>query len=111
MAVVGDQFEHGGGGEAGGNGSGVEDGETGEESTAPELCGCTLSVRQNEDVLSVWNRRGEDQKVTMRIKYVTASLLCVVWVICPFDIYFLFAIVQRNDQEGSRPPSNDQNGV
>ena len=22
----------------------------------PEICGCTISVRQNEDIISLWNR-------------------------------------------------------
>ena len=66
MAVVGDQFED----ESSTNGDGSGGG--GSAGEAPELCGCTLSVRQSEDVLSVWNRTGEDAKVTAKIRYVCA---------------------------------------
>jgi len=33
----------------------------------PEICGCTISVRQNEDILSVWNRMDEP-KLRERIR-------------------------------------------
>ncbi|KAI9434544.1 eukaryotic translation initiation factor 4E class II [Russula earlei] len=33
----------------------------------PEICGCTISVRQNEDILSVWNRIDEP-KLRERIR-------------------------------------------
>jgi translation initiation factor 4E len=72
MAVVGDQFEDDtSGGEVGENGSGGGE--------APELCGCTLSVRQSEDVLSIWNRRGEDGKVTAKIRWVFLELSFIVY--------------------------------
>lgn len=90
MAVVGDQFDDCGpsvngtgstspaaGADAGswrsangadnvgsGNGGGVTSGES-------EICGCTLSVRQNEDILSIWNRHGYDPKVKQKIKCVS----------------------------------------
>jgi len=34
----------------------------------PEICGCTISVRQSEDILSVWNRYDGDVKVKERIR-------------------------------------------
>ncbi|KAL6307230.1 translation initiation factor eIF 4e-like domain-containing protein [Sparassis latifolia] len=34
----------------------------------PEICGCTISVRQNEDIISVWNRSDADAKVKERIR-------------------------------------------
>ncbi|KAA1469072.1 translation initiation factor eIF4e [Dentipellis sp. KUC8613] len=34
----------------------------------PEICGCTISVRQNEDIVSIWNRVEADMKVRERIK-------------------------------------------
>ncbi|KAI9444484.1 eukaryotic translation initiation factor 4E class II [Lactarius indigo] len=37
------------------------------EDTWPEICGCTISVRQNEDILSVWNRTDEP-KLRERIR-------------------------------------------
>ncbi|EIM86853.1 eukaryotic translation initiation factor 4E [Stereum hirsutum FP-91666 SS1] len=33
----------------------------------PEICGCTISVRQSEDIISIWNRV-EDPKVRERIR-------------------------------------------
>lgn len=33
----------------------------------PEICGCTISVRQNEDIISVWNRTDSDPKVKEKI--------------------------------------------
>jgi translation initiation factor 4E len=32
------------------------------EDAWPEICGCTISVRQNEDILSVWNRIDEPKQ-------------------------------------------------
>lgn len=57
LAVVGDQFDDCGKSRS-------------SEDEPPEICGCTISVRQSEDVLSIWNREGNDTKVTERIKYV-----------------------------------------
>lgn len=54
-AVVGDQFE--GDGES--RGEGVPEG--------PEVCGCTISVRNSEDILTVWNK-GTDVRVKERIR-------------------------------------------
>ena len=54
-AVVGDQF--------------AEDGESADEGVppGPEVCGCTISVRNSEDILTVWNK-GTDPKVKERIR-------------------------------------------
>ncbi|KAF8518986.1 translation initiation factor eIF 4e-like domain-containing protein [Hysterangium stoloniferum] len=52
-AVVGDQFS--------------EDGEAREGDASPEICGCTISVRNSEDILSVWNK-GTDARVNARIR-------------------------------------------
>ena len=57
LAVVGDQFDD------------CVEGRS-SEGEPPEICGCTISVRQSEDVLSVWNRDGNDTKVNERIKCV-----------------------------------------
>ncbi|KAF7345749.1 Eukaryotic translation initiation factor 4E type 2 [Mycena venus] len=45
-----------------------EDGKGGEESDAPEICGCTISVRQSEDIISLWNRVDQDVRVRERIR-------------------------------------------
>ncbi|GJJ11110.1 hypothetical protein Clacol_005341 [Clathrus columnatus] len=58
-AVVGDQFMDDG---DSGVGADVE-GKTGYS----EICGCTISVRNNEDILSVWNK-GTDPKINARIR-------------------------------------------
>ncbi|KIK61637.1 hypothetical protein GYMLUDRAFT_569220 [Collybiopsis luxurians FD-317 M1] len=34
----------------------------------PEICGCTISVRQSEDIISLWNRLEADVKVRERIR-------------------------------------------
>ncbi|CAL1715243.1 unnamed protein product [Somion occarium] len=64
LAVVGDQFD---------------DVTEGREATAkdkggadpngewPEICGCTISVRQNEDIITLWNKVEGDAKVKERI--------------------------------------------
>ena len=36
----------------------------------PEICGCTISVRQSEDIVTVWNRVDGDLKVREQIRYV-----------------------------------------
>jgi translation initiation factor 4E len=59
LALIGDQF------------AGVA---SPHEDEWPEICGCTISVRQSEDILSVWNRIDEP-KLRERIRYVPRSLL------------------------------------
>ncbi|KAI0630831.1 eukaryotic translation initiation factor 4E class II [Trametes polyzona] len=65
LAVIGDQFD------------GVDEGENSQaEAPAegvppgewPEICGCTISVRQNEDIISLWNRRDGNAKSKEKIK-------------------------------------------
>jgi len=61
LAVIGDQFDEcepeTRGANANGNG----------EEVWPEICGCTISVRQNEDIITVWNRVENDAKVKDKI--------------------------------------------
>ncbi|KAG8785849.1 hypothetical protein FRC15_000612 [Serendipita sp. 397] len=58
MAVIGDQFSPEGGKSA-----------TGDQAwNSDEICGCTMSVRSNEDILSVWHKTGSDEGVRLRIR-------------------------------------------
>ncbi|GBE86626.1 hypothetical protein SCP_0905050 [Sparassis crispa] len=70
LAVLGDQFVGcGDGAEGGPNGAGKERAAAAApEGDWPEICGCTISVRQNEDIISVWNRSDADAKVKERIR-------------------------------------------
>lgn len=34
-----------------------------------EICGCTISVRGNEDILAVWHKTGSDDAIKARIRY------------------------------------------
>ncbi|KLO19089.1 eukaryotic translation initiation factor 4E [Schizopora paradoxa] len=68
MAVVGDQFDD----------CAAEDGVDGDSkssSTYPEICGCTLSVRQSEDILSIWNKDGSDGRVRQNIRDTIRKIL------------------------------------
>ena len=66
LAVIGDQFAEC---DVESPGNGV-DGEHASSSEWPQICGCTISVRQNEDIITVWNRVEGDAKVKDKIKYV-----------------------------------------
>jgi translation initiation factor 4E len=58
LAVIGDQFD---------------DGES-DESGQPEICGCTISVRQSEDIISLWNKTGHDPKIANHTRSVISLL-------------------------------------
>ncbi|KAJ7247371.1 translation initiation factor eIF4e [Mycena rebaudengoi] len=45
-----------------------EDGSDAGEDGWPEICGCTISVRQSEDIISLWNRVDQDVRVRERIR-------------------------------------------
>ncbi|KAJ7662866.1 translation initiation factor eIF 4e-like domain-containing protein [Mycena rosella] len=44
------------------------EGDTAEDDAFPEICGCTISVRQSEDIISLWNRVDQDVQVRERIR-------------------------------------------
>ncbi|OSX64155.1 hypothetical protein POSPLADRAFT_1045269 [Postia placenta MAD-698-R-SB12] len=71
LAVVGDQFAECSTGDAPTDGAqpgrGEENGAA-PEGEWPEICGCTISVRQNEDIISVWNRHDSDAQVKEKVK-------------------------------------------
>jgi len=76
LAVIGDQFDEcrsdGDQGEIQGHSSGDTDGTASGE--WHEICGCTISVRQSEDIVSVWNRDDGDTRVKERIRKVSFLL-------------------------------------
>ncbi|KAJ1535223.1 Eukaryotic translation initiation factor 4E type 2, partial [Nowakowskiella sp. JEL0078] len=45
MAMVGDQFDVG-----------------------PEICGAVISMRQSEDILSLWNKSADDGRTNLKIR-------------------------------------------
>ena len=46
LAVIGEQFDVG-----------------------PEICGAVLSVRSNEDIISVWNKTADSNEAVNKIRY------------------------------------------
>lgn len=75
MAIIGDQFDgcrvqEDSGDETAGLGSWEDGSDPASGSDWPEICGCTISVRQSEDIISLWNRTDGDIKVRDRIRYV-----------------------------------------
>ena len=84
--VVGDMFDECGKGRLKVDGDGnLNEDDEGEE--WPEICGCTISVRQSEDIVSVWNRVEADIKVREKIRWVAClshmgapSLMTIHWI-------------------------------
>lgn len=73
LAVIGDQFmpERGNSNSnADGNASNGSSEEKGADDwwSPDEICGCTISVRSNEDILAVWHKNGADEAVRLRIR-------------------------------------------
>lgn len=92
MGVVGDMFD-----ECGPQGDG-------EEGECPEICGCTISVRQSEDIVSLWNRVDGDIKVREKIR-------CVLRIFHNFDDLNPDRVWQRYPAYCSQPSSIDHHGV
>jgi translation initiation factor 4E len=51
----------------------------------PEICGCTISVRQSEDIVTVWNRVDGDPKLREQIRCVS----CLLSFSSPIDLVFV----------------------
>ncbi|OSD04799.1 eukaryotic translation initiation factor 4E class II [Trametes coccinea BRFM310] len=73
LAVIGDQFDGVTDGVDGeGDGQSQHQQDAGAEGVPPgewpEICGCTISVRQNEDIISLWNRHDGNAKSKEKIK-------------------------------------------
>jgi len=65
LAVIGDQFD---GCRSLAEPNGGLDPEDASRTEWPEICGCTISVRQSEDIVSLWNRVDGDVKVREKIR-------------------------------------------
>lgn len=74
--MIGDQFAPERGAVLGIGQGGEGDGEW----IGDEICGCTISVRSNEDILAVWNKSGTDERVRVRIRCVLSSSLYPVFL-------------------------------
>ncbi|KAH7913848.1 translation initiation factor eIF4e [Hygrophoropsis aurantiaca] len=69
LAIIGDQFDECAVGQVGND---VEMDDNGVQ--WPEICGCTISVRQSEDIISLWNRV-DDIKVREKIRDTIRTVL------------------------------------
>lgn len=72
LAIIGDQFDDCRPADSSENGIGAvakswEDASDG-GSEWPEICGCTISVRQSEDIVSLWNRTEAEPKLREKIR-------------------------------------------
>jgi translation initiation factor 4E len=43
----------------------------------PGICGCTISIRQSEDIISIWNRFEADPKVRDKIRWKIFGFSCL----------------------------------
>ncbi|KAI0343007.1 eukaryotic translation initiation factor 4E class II [Trametopsis cervina] len=70
LAVIGDQFAHC-------DAEPSADRAEGEHGASdwPQICGCTISVRQNEDIITVWNRVESDPRVKDKINQTIRRVL------------------------------------
>lgn len=45
-----------------------------------DICGCVISVRHNEDIISVWNQDSTDGRANLKIRY-TSLISLWLWMI------------------------------
>lgn len=70
LAIIGDQFE-----DCRPPASEVRTEDSSDSGTEwPEICGCTISVRQSEDIVSLWNHTDGDMKLREKIRCVCAGI-------------------------------------
>lgn len=69
MAIIGDQFDGCRAPEDHEVSANWDDKSDGSGTEWPEICGCTISVRQSEDILTLWNRFETDVKIREKIRY------------------------------------------
>lgn len=70
LAITGDQFSD--------IRPELSDGAVDEHPGEPEICGCTISVRPLEDIISVWHRTSADRNCVDRIGCVCVCALFAV---------------------------------
>ena len=72
LAIIGDQFDDCRGKPEDNPKAKLKSEDGGEGAEWPEICGCTISVRQSEDIITVWNRLDGDPKLREQIRYVSS---------------------------------------
>ncbi|KDQ61334.1 hypothetical protein JAAARDRAFT_54711 [Jaapia argillacea MUCL 33604] len=117
LAIVGDQFDdcgssHPADGRDGGGGivRSASESTSGEATTPPlgdwpEICGCTISVRQSEDIVSIWNRYEGDPKVRERIRDTIRRVLNLPLTT---TIEYKSNTESMQDKSSFRNPNNDR---
>lgn len=68
LAIIGDQFDECRAAEENEVAGNWDDKSDASVTEWPEICGCTISVRQSEDIVSLWNRVDADAKVRDKIR-------------------------------------------
>ncbi|ANB14731.1 translation initiation factor eIF4E [Sugiyamaella lignohabitans] len=75
----------------------VDDNEDLSELLGDEIVGAVVSVRRDEDILSVWNRSGNDKKVVNKIKVALQRTLNL-----SDDVYLEYKVHTKSIKEGAK---------